>query len=272
MSSDNRYQAKTDKTVMICYVHPNQGVVREPFALSLAEQCANMGARVIAIQSTSSPSQVYSRNKTIEMALEVKPRPDYLLWWDTDMSVPADAVAQLIDYAEEYEAGIATVFGLMQKHNHREGEAWTPVPNTFHMDNDGNVHLWDILFSHTEPFWVAATGLGFTLVNLDVFENFPEEDLPWHILPETPEEMGHDVRFCVKSGERVLIVPTIHSKHWKTIAVEYGMYLQVNGLDYDPTIANAQGKVMIAATTAAAAENGIIFGEQELAEPQSTRD
>lgn len=175
---------------MICYVHPNQGVVREPFCLSLAEQCANLGNRVIAIQSTSSPSQVFSRNKTIEIALQVEPRPDYLLWWDTDMSVPSDAVAELIDYAEEYEAGISTVFGLMQKHGHRPDNAWTPVPNTFHKDKDGNVHLWDVLWSHTEPFWVDATGLGFTLVRLDVFENFPEEDLPWHILPDNPEDMG----------------------------------------------------------------------------------
>ena len=259
-----KYQAKSDKTVIICYVHPNQGVVREPFCLSLAEQCATMGDRVIAIQSTSSPSQVYSRNKTIEIALEIKPRPDYLLWWDTDMSVPAGALAQLIDYAEEYEAGIATVFGLMQKHGHREEQAWTPVPNTFHADKDGNVHLWDILASHTEPFWADATGLGFTLVNLDVFEDFPEEDLPWHVLPETPEEQGHDVRFCIKSGEKVLIVPTIHSLHWKTIAVEYGMYLQVNGLDYDPTIANAQAKVMIDDTLAKLAEQGIVYPKSGL--------
>ena len=256
---DDRYQAKTDKTVMIAYVHPNQGVVREPFCLSLAEQCANMGDRVIAIQSTSSPSQVFSRNKTIEMALEVKPRPDYLLWWDTDMSVPSDALAMLIDYAEEYEAGIATVFGLMQKHGHRPESPWTPVPNTFHADTDGVVHLWDILWSHTEPFWIDATGLGFTLVNLDVFEDFPEEDLPWHILPENPEDMGHDVRFCVKSGSKVLIVPTIHSKHWKTIAVEYAMYLQVNNLDFDPTVANAQAKVMIDDTKAKLVEQGIIY-------------
>ena len=260
MSTPKRFQAKhPDKTVIICYVHANQGVVREPFCLSLAEQCATMGDRVIAIQSTSSPSQVHSRNKTIEMALSIDPRPDYLLWFDTDMSVPPNALAMLIDYAEEYEAGIATVFGLMQKHNYREGQAWTPTPNTFHKDKNGNTYLWDILFSHTEPFWAAATGLGFTLVNMDVFENYPEEELPWHILSEDPADMGHDVGFCIKSGERVLIVPTIHSKHWKTIAIEYPMYLQANGLDSDPTIANAQAKVMIDSTLAALAEKGVVY-------------
>jgi hypothetical protein len=246
-------------TVIICYVHPNQGVVREKFTLSLAEQCATLGDRVIAIQSTSSPSQVHSRNATIELALQIKPRPDYLLWWDTDMSVPAGALAQLIDIAEEYEAGISTVFGAMQKHNHREGQPWTPVPNTFHQDKDGNVHLWDILLSHTEPFWCAATGLGFTLVNLDVFENFPKSLLPWHVLSEDPTAQGHDVRFCILSGEKVLVVPTIHAKHWKTIAVEYGHYLQANSLPADPVEANEVAQVMIDRTKAKLAEDGIIY-------------
>ena len=52
-----------------------------------------------------------------------------------------------------------------------------------------------------------------------------------------------------------------HSKHWKTIAVEYAMYLQVNNLDYDPTVANAQAQVMIDDTKAKLVEQGIEYGD-----------
>ncbi len=45
----------------------------------------------------------------------------------------------------------------------------------------------------------------------------------------------------------------------KTIAVEYPMYLQVNGLDMDPTVANAQAQRMIDDTKAKLIEQGIVY-------------
>lgn len=222
-------------TVLISYVHPGLGMVDESFSQSMAQQCANMGKRVLGVLSSHSASQVRSRNSAIEIALQMDPAPDYLLWWDTDMSVPSGALAELIDYAEEYGAKAATIFGLMQRHDHREGQPWTPIPNAFFRieteePSHENYYLREVIPSHTEPFWCSATGLGFTLVDLDLFRNFPKDKLPYHKMNDELG-FGHDIRFFHYAGAPVLYVPNIHGLHWKRMPLDFNMYLRAFGFD-----------------------------------------
>ncbi len=218
----------SDSTVIIAYVHPNQGVVHERFAFSLGQQCANMGKRVVGILSVTSPWQTASRNAVIEGVLSMEERPDYLLWWDTDMHVPERALRDLIDVVEDNDAKVGTIFGLMQRTGFRESQAWTPVPNAYWTVGEKHYYIRSILPSYTEPFWCDATGLGFTLVHLSVFENFPEEHLPWHDLVEGG--LGHDIRFFHYAGEPVLYDPTIRSTHWKQLPLDWSIYMSSLGV------------------------------------------
>ena len=221
-------------TVVISYVHPNQGVVLEKFNFSMAQQCANMGKRVIAITSHTSPSQTHARNSAIKTVLDMDPVPDWLLWWDTDMSLPENALRDIIDIAELNGAKIATCFGVMQRHGHRESQPWTPVANAFFAGDEGQMTLIDFLPRHDVPIWCDATGMGFTLVHMSVFQNFPKDLLPWHKnSDELTDDPGHDVRFCLESGEKVLYCTNIRSQHWKLMPLDYGMYLRANQVNSD---------------------------------------
>ncbi len=223
---------ESDSTVAIAYVHPNQGVVAEKFAWSLATNSANMGTRILAVLSTTSPDQVLSRNEAIAIIRGMDPQPDWMLWWDTDMALPARAIRGLVDSAELYGAKIATCFGAMQRWGHRESQPWTPIANAFFLEASDNLVLLDCLPSHDTPFWCDATGLGFTLVHMSVYDDFPEDRLPFHDMGKEGEP-GHDVRFCLVSGEKVLYCPQIRSEHMKLLPVEFSMYLRANGIVTD---------------------------------------
>ncbi len=223
--ADDLYDTLAPSTVAIVYVHPNQGVVSEPFAQTLAQNCAALGRRVHAVLSVTSPVQVGSRNAAIGMFLEIDSEPNWLLWWDTDMSVPWTAAMDLIATAEQNDAKVATVFGAMMRHGHREDQPWTPVPNAYYRGEGDEYYVQDDLPSEDTPFWCDATGLGFTLIHRTVFENFPKDELPYH---QTEQGWGHDIRFFHHAGEKVLYVPTIRAAHWKLMAVDWGIWKAAN--------------------------------------------
>jgi hypothetical protein len=218
--------------IVIGVVTPGQGYVGDAFAQSLAWNCANMGQRVMAVLFTGSSQQLASRNHTIDTFLAMEEKPEWLLWWDTDMSVPAVALRILVNTAEERGAKIATVFGVMQRYGHREGQPWTPVPNAYYLgpEKDGTAQYYvsDMLEDHEEPFWCDATGLGFTLVHRDVFEEMDTTVEPWHHQP-LEGGWGHDIYFCHRSGEPVLYLPQVRSEHWKPVPLDWGLYLRANG-------------------------------------------
>ncbi len=230
----------TESTVVIAYIHPNMGVVHERFAFSLAQQCANMGKRVTGIVSVTSPWPEYSRNAVIEGVLAMEERPDYLLWWDTDMQVPERALRDLIDHAEEWGAKAATVFGLMQRTGFREGQDWSPVPNAYWKLGVDDYYIRSIMPSYKEPFWCDATGLGFTLIATEVLADFPEEELPWHQLIDGG--LGQDIRFFHHAGVPVLYDMTIRSVHWKQLPVDMSIYMQSLGVTTEEELEEAAGR------------------------------
>ncbi len=218
----------SESTVIIAYIHPNLGVVHERFAFSLAQQCANMGKRVVGILSVTSPWPEASRNAVIEGVLNMEERPDWLLWWDTDMQVPERAVRNLIDHAEEWGAKAATCFGLMQRTAFREGQSWSPVPNAYWLLGEEDYYIRSIMPTYKEPFWCDATGLGFTLIDVDVLADFPEEHLPWHKLSDGG--LGQDIRFFHHAGVPVLYDMTIRAIHWKQLPLDFNAYMNSLGV------------------------------------------
>ncbi len=226
--ANDLYDTLSPSTVVIGYVHPGIGNVHERFAFSMAQQCANMGQRILSILSVTSPWQIDSRNALIEGVLDMDPLPDYLLWWDTDMQVPERALRDLIETVEANDAKVGTIFGLMQRIGFREGQEWTPVANAYWRQGTDNYYIRSILPSYTEPFWCEGTGLGFTLIATSVFEDFPEEHLPWHVVEEGG--MGHDIRFFHHADEPVIYDPTIRSIHWKQLPLDFNLYMRANNV------------------------------------------
>jgi hypothetical protein len=217
-------------TVAIGYVHPGQGVVGEPFAQSLGLNAGALGPRLHSITSTSSADPMLSRNKVIETVLEADPQPDWFLWWDTDMSLPPEAAIELVRLAELHDAQAATCFGLMMRPNHRDWQPWTPVPNAYWRfeEDQEDTYILDQLPSEVEPFWCDATGFGFTLIRPQVFRDFPEEHLPWHV--RTAENWGQDIRFfyhALPPGS-VLYCPSIRSIHWRELGMDWNLWVAAN--------------------------------------------
>ena len=220
----------SDSTVIFVYVHPGDGVVGESFHASMVDNAGRLDPkRFMGVFSTSSPSPMLSRNNAIGMVLALDPRPDWILWWDTDMALPYDAVTRLIDSAEEHDAKVATCFGLMQQFGHREGQEWTPMPNAYYRFDKtvDDFYITDQMQSTTEPFWCDATGFGFTLIRPSVYDNYPEEHLPFH--KRLDEGLGQDIRFFHHAGEKVLYCPQIRSMHVRTMGLDFPLWMAANG-------------------------------------------
>ena len=93
-------------------------------------------------------------------------------------------------------------------------------------DNKENTYVLDEMPSETDPFWCDATGFGFTLIRPEVFENFPEKHLPWHV--RTAENWGQDIRFFFHAGVPVLYCPSIRSIHWKALGLDWELWKRAN--------------------------------------------
>lgn len=218
-------------TVSIAFVHSNQGGVTPAMALSLGVTAANLGQRVVSIVGVGSPHQVYSRNEAIAIVRGQEIQPDWFLWWDTDMSVEATVLRDLIATAEAYNAKVATPFGVMQKPWPKEGDGWRPIPHAYYRTkNEERVEfeVFATLQDETEPFWCDSTGLGFTLIHMSVFDKFTADEMPFH---DRHKGLGHDIRFFHLAGEPVLYVPDLKTSHWKMVPLDYQMYKGANGIE-----------------------------------------
>ena len=138
-----------------------------------------------------------ARNKMVDRA--VNSGSTHLLFVDSDMSFPADAVQKLIDQKKEVIGGM---------YNRRE-EGNMP---TILMDDGKRLSIPDVV--PKETFEVFATGTGFMLIDL---ESLKKVDYPYFWFGFYRDRMlGEDAWFCMqaqKAGIKVWCDPTLGIKH-----------------------------------------------------------
>lgn len=148
-----------------------------------------------------------SREECVKTALQHK--SDYLLFIDTDMSFPNDAITRLLAHQKDVVGG-----AYNEKH--------FPLTSTVKM-SDGKGGFLDGELLPSEPFKCAAVATGFMAVNL---KRMVQLMAPPFFAYETSQRLkleaklgrsGEDVAFCVRAnnaGMEVWCDPTIPLKHW----------------------------------------------------------
>jgi hypothetical protein len=126
------------------------------------------------------------RQKLAQMALDAG--ADWMLWIDSDMRFPCDAVDRMIGHGQPIIAANYSTRRLPL----RPVAALDPAGKTYHHTTRGSQKL----------ELVAHVGMGFMLTRRDVFETLPK---PWFLMrvgDDIPGGLeGEDVYFCRKAAE-----------------------------------------------------------------------
>ena len=183
--------------VAVCL--PCRDIVNTGFAFDLARLSANWSATFVpsggqlAFYTSMGTLIANQREELAERA--IVDGADYILWLDTDMRFPKDALARLLSHGEKIVAAnyatrrvpVKTVaFDVVEKD-------WTCV-----YTRAGDTGLRE----------VAAVGMGVMLVATDVYKSLPK---PWHHIGysmKSGEFSGEDIYFCKAArhaGYKVLI-------------------------------------------------------------------
>ena len=113
------------------------------------------------------PTKNYAslRTEVVEQAL--KQNFKYLMFLDTDVFMPTDGVNKLFSVMEEEKADIVSGIYWMKSE--------TPQPVIY--ENIGDGPIWDI--KPNSNFEIGGSGLGCSLINLDVFRKMKEKGIPF---------------------------------------------------------------------------------------------
>lgn len=148
-----------------------------------------------------------SREECVKTALAQK--SDYLVFIDTDMEFPGDAITRLLEHRKDVVGGAYN-------------EKRLPPVSTVKMSN-GKGGFLDGAELPSVPFKCAAVATGFMAINLKRMVQlmappfFAYETATRLKLEATLGRGGEDVAFCVRAnnaGMEVWCDPTIPLKHW----------------------------------------------------------
>jgi len=207
----------TKQTVVVCY--PHMSTVTEGFARKLAELCIYEPNNIAGIITASHPRQEHSRNIIIDKFL--KGGREWLLWIDTDMTVPRDAAQRLVETALKHKADMVGALAFQLKRH--EGIV---VPNGYVFNNEIR-HWQEIIDYRTDMVQeIDGVGGGFVLINRRVFEAWDNKfwHESWKEHPATGSAMGHDLAFAYRAtqidGFKLIWDTTVKVGHIKDFTVD----------------------------------------------------
>lgn len=126
------------------------------------------------------------RQKLAQAALDMG--ADYILWIDSDMRFPHDALERMVGHNLPIVAANYSTRRL-------------PAFPTAYLDPDGQHPIYTKR-GDTHLELAAFAGMGFMLTHIDVFNRIPK---PWFFIPYSPEYSGgydgEDVFFCRRAAE-----------------------------------------------------------------------
>lgn len=237
------------ESVAIGYVHPTDTVGAD-FHSSLVKLLVKDagGPRRVRchLHLASGANITSSRNQLVRGFLDLRPKVDWLLWLDADMSFEDDLVERLLTSAHPKDRPI--VGGLCFALDRGEGSKQEIVPTIYTFDTSQAEPImlrWGA-YPKEKQVLVAATGCACILVHRSVFEDLePKWPAPWHWYQEAivgGEPMGEDVMFCLRAGQAgfPLYVDTrVKTGHTKPFILNEQLYMkQFN--DGEPQCYDAQ--------------------------------
>ena len=158
---------------------------------------SNRGLRWAGDMSTDKVGWGAARNMSAQALLDLKGEADGLVWIDSDIEVPADAISRLIVAAKEHGAHVLS--GVY----HKKKPPYTPVIYHFNPADESFFEIDD----YTENLVIQPGGCGFGFVwtsyeiikQISEMPDFDPERGGW--FPDTRYEKGgkgEDLSFCLK--------------------------------------------------------------------------
>lgn len=203
-------------SVLVAYCYPSDGVIHKDFAASLEElykhDAGPKGRHIIGgqihVRGLYIPD---SRNQVCQRFLDAKyppevqqwlgPKPQWLLFLDTDIIFKPEDVYALIDAADPIEKPIVggLYFGFMEG---SPTPVWRKIYHERGLDNEwGTMNT--VTIGVIEP--IDAVGMGFTLIHRSVLEGMPEiEGDNWRWFGHDcwkGKRLGEDLTFCARAKQ-----------------------------------------------------------------------
>ena len=187
--------ASYTKIPKICIGLPSGGLIRAETVACLVDAVLHTPSVIFNLQVQIGSLVHENREEIARKALAQK--ATYLMFIDSDIIFPANAVSILLSRKKP-------IIGV--NYNYRRLPAASTVKLLSHKTSQNPL----------EPFQVRAVGLGFTLIQTQVFEQIPR---PWFFFKpgqKSGEFVGEDVWFCERArehGVKVWCDPTVKVGH-----------------------------------------------------------
>lgn len=197
---------------------PCMDEVCAPFAQSLATLRKD-GECIVAMQIGS---LIYeSRNKLAQRALELE--CDYVMWFDSDMIIPADALTKMVKHMEEGKDMVTGVY-------YRRQPPFTPVLFKTLGVND-QVGSWEGYndYPENEMFELDGAGFGCVMIKSSVLLDMIANKGNWF---EPLAGFGEDLSFFIRAkelGYKLYCDPSIQCGHIGRLTITKQVYDSTKG-------------------------------------------
>lgn len=205
-----------------------EALVAIPNAGQLSTSCADslMRSGLAPMLLPASVNSLCERRNEEARAL-LNSDAGWLLFIDSDMGWPPDALDRLLDVADPIERPVvgALCFGFQQRDpDGMGGYDMKPFPTLFDFDGQFNIR-WD--YPRDTVTRVDATGCAFLLIHRDVLAKF--DDGTWFDRARLGSELlGEDLSFCARAGEMGIPIHVhtgVRTSHYKSLWLTEGHYI-----------------------------------------------
>ena len=138
-----------------------------------------------------------ARINLAQMALDMQ--ADYILWIDSDMIFPADALEKLLAHEKDFVTGLY----FMRRGNHE--------PVIYSEVTEDGIRKTCMEFPKDKLFEVAACGFGMVLMKTSVIREVGSKAEGYTFQPFP--RLGEDLSFCVRYGKPIFCDPTLKLSH-----------------------------------------------------------
>lgn len=168
--------------VAICI--PSRDMVHASFAFDLANLVGHSVRKGVQVGVFNATGTLIADQRTNLAKEAVKNGCDFILWLDTDMRFPKDALVRLLDRKKDVVGANYVTRSLPPEPTafHLRGDAWLRVPTT-----PSSAGLEE----------VSGCGFGVMLTSTKVFKALPD---PWFLIPYSKVNgvfHGEDLFFCM---------------------------------------------------------------------------
>ena len=200
-------------------------MVHEDFAESMIDLLKPEGTRYTVVRNT-----LVHDARNIIAANAIEAGFERVMWIDSDMKLPRDALVKLA--ADMDETGADLISGLYFTRRYPKIKPVAFKRTWYDVKDDGSISTGaDFFLDYPEGLSeIEAAGMGCCLMTVDLIKRVGENfGSPFQPL----ESMGEDIAFCIRAkklGARMLLDSRVKCGHMGVIEYNEALYRMVNGI------------------------------------------